>query len=97
VGIIHHYARSSISFSLHKSSADSIDLDVTILGELGSLTQFVGGPRYDEFCKGLRSLIADLPKDKRKDFDVVAQALLEYRAKFLADASKVLPLEGVSV
>lgn len=37
----------------------------------------------------------DLRKRKIRDFDVIASEIIAYRAKFLADVSKILPLEGV--
>jgi hypothetical protein len=32
-----------------------------------------------------------------KDFDRIAQGIIEYRHNFLGDQSKILPLEGVTL
>jgi hypothetical protein len=71
-------------------------LDDAILTALGSPEQFQGA-RYDEFCNGLRALLMDLRVRKIRDFNVIAPEILAYRSRFLADDSRVLPLEGVMV
>lgn len=46
----------------------------------------------DEYIKGLRILILDLRERKIKDLDAIAEAIAQYRLRFLNDSSRVLPL-----
>ena len=46
----------------------------------------------ETYINGLRSLIFDLRKREIKDLDAIAEAIAQYRLKFLDDASKVLSL-----
>ena len=45
-----------------------------------------------EFGNGLRKIIHDIRSRKIRDFNIVAGEITAYRAKFLGDSSKVLPL-----
>lgn len=46
----------------------------------------------EAYINGMRSLIFDLRKRDIRDLDAIAEAISQYRLKFLDDASKVLPL-----
>ncbi len=46
----------------------------------------------DSYINGLRSLILDLRERKIKDLDAIAEAIVQYRLRFLDDSSRVLPL-----
>jgi hypothetical protein len=67
-----------------------------VLTALGSPDQFSSAQR-DKFCEGLRTVLTDLRARKIKDFDVIADAIIAHRAKFLGDGSKTLNLEGVTI
>ena len=85
-----------LSFAPRLSSANSSPLDSLILAYLGSPAQFTG-PRTAEFKEGLTSVLLKLREDKIRDFHIIAAEIIAYRAKFLGDDSKVLPLEGVTI
>ena len=67
-----------------------------ILAALGSPGQFKG-PRMEEFKEGLTRVLLKLRVDKIRDFHIIAAEILAYRAQFLGDASKILPLEDVTI
>ena len=64
--------------------------DDKILVDLGAKPDDGSSP--DEFGNGLREVIHDIRSRKIKDFNVVAGEITAFRAKFLGDSSKVLPL-----
>ncbi|PQK15226.1 hypothetical protein BB8028_0005g07400 [Beauveria bassiana] len=68
--------------------------DDQILLQLGAYTD-CEEPRRQEYIEGLRQLLTDYRNRKVKDFKTISQGILEYRAKFHGDASKVLPLGTV--
>ena len=49
------------------------------------------------FIEGLKKVLNDLKANKIKDFDRITRAIAEYRAEFLGDKTKVLPLDGVII
>lgn len=49
------------------------------------------------FIEGLKKVLNDLKANKVKDFDRITKAIVEYRAEFLGDKTKVLPLDGVII
>ncbi|QPC69977.1 hypothetical protein HYE68_000729 [Fusarium pseudograminearum] len=51
----------------------------------------------DQYVAGLRELLRDFRNRKVKDFEAISQGLIEYRAKFLRDKTKILPLSGVTL
>jgi len=55
------------------------------------------GEQRTLFCDGLKGVLTSLRAQKIRSFDLIAHAVVEHRAKFLGDKSKVLPLEGISV
>lgn len=64
--------------------------DDKILVDLGAKPDDGSSP--DEFGNGLREVIHDIRSRKIRDFNIVAGEITAYRAKFLGDSSKVLPL-----
>ena len=64
--------------------------DDKILVDLGAKPD--DGSSADEFGNGLREIIHDIRARKIRDFNIVAGEITAYRAKFLGDSSKVLPL-----
>ncbi|RGP77434.1 hypothetical protein FLONG3_4439 [Fusarium longipes] len=51
----------------------------------------------DQYVAGLRELLTDFRNRKVKDFQAISQGLIEYRARFLHDKTKILPLSGVTL
>ena len=49
------------------------------------------------FIEGLKKVLNDLKANKVKDFDRITKAIAEYRAEFMGDKTKVLPLDGVTI
>lgn len=70
--------------------------DNEIILELGSSDEFTGEQKKI-FNNGLREMVSSFQKSKVRDFRTIAQAIVEFRRKFLGDSSKVLRLEGVSI
>ncbi|KAH8886737.1 hypothetical protein GQ53DRAFT_335735 [Thozetella sp. PMI_491] len=66
--------------------------DDHILLELGNADGYEDKAR---FIKGLRELLQNFRAKKVKDFGAIAQGIIDYRAEFLGDKSKVLNLDGV--
>ncbi|KAF4457305.1 hypothetical protein F53441_727 [Fusarium austroafricanum] len=50
-----------------------------------------------QYVDGLRELLTDFRNRKVKDFEAISKGIIEYRAKFLGDRTKILPLGGVSL
>ncbi|KAJ6780878.1 hypothetical protein PWT90_01920 [Aphanocladium album] len=71
-------------------------IDDQILLQLGAYTNCEES-RKQEYIDGLRELLTDYRNRKVKDFKTISQGIIEYRAKFHGDASKVLPLGTVSL
>ncbi|KAJ4416294.1 hypothetical protein N0V82_006824 [Gnomoniopsis sp. IMI 355080] len=70
--------------------------DSEIILELGSSDEFTGDQKRD-FNNGLREVVASFQKSKVRDFHTIAQAIVDFRHRFLGDPSKVLRLEGVNI
>lgn len=64
--------------------------DDKILVDLGAKPDDGSSP--NDFGNGLREIIHDIRSRKIRDFNIVAGEITAYRAKFLGDSSKVLPL-----
>jgi hypothetical protein len=64
--------------------------------ELGKSDDYTGEQR-DRFIQGLKELLQDFRARKTRDFDTIANGIIEFRARFLGDKSKILPLEGVTL
>ncbi len=71
-------------------------LDDQILLQLGAYTNCEES-RKQEYIQGLRELLTDYRNRKVKDFKTISQGIIEYRARFHGDASKVLPLGTLSL
>jgi len=70
--------------------------DDQILLELGKADEY-SGEQKSRFIQGLRELLHDFRIRKVKDFDTIARGIIDFRARFLGDKSKVLPLDGVKL
>ncbi|KAJ4205783.1 hypothetical protein NW767_003840 [Fusarium falciforme] len=70
--------------------------DDQILLQLGAYGNYEGEQKQD-YVAGLRELLTDFRNRKVKDFQTISQGIIEYRAKFHGDKSKVLPLGGVTL
>lgn len=64
--------------------------------ELGKSDDYTGEQR-DRFIQGLKDLLQDFRAKKTRDFDTIANGIIEFRARFLGDKSKILPLDGVTL
>ncbi|KAI1069673.1 hypothetical protein LB507_008502 [Fusarium sp. FIESC RH6] len=53
--------------------------------------------QQDQYVAGLRQLLTDFRNRKVKDFQAISQGLIEYRARFLRDKTKILPLGSVTL
>ncbi|KAL2689688.1 hypothetical protein Neosp_003748 [[Neocosmospora] mangrovei] len=70
--------------------------DDQILLQLGAYGNYEGEQKQ-EYVAGLRELLTDFRNRKVKDFQTISQGIIEYRAKFHGDKSKVLPLGAVTL
>jgi CRISPR/Cas system CSM-associated protein Csm2 small subunit len=64
-------------------------VDDQILVQLGAYE----GDRQAEFTEGLKKLLVDYRKNKIKDFKTISQGIIDYRAKFNGDKTKILSLD----
>ncbi|KAK3693649.1 hypothetical protein B0T22DRAFT_46210 [Podospora appendiculata] len=71
-------------------------LDEQILLELGKADEY-SGERKARFIQGLRELLHGFRVNRVKDFETIANGIIEFRSRFLADKSKVLRLDGVII
>ncbi|PON24877.1 hypothetical protein TGAM01_v206385 [Trichoderma gamsii] len=70
--------------------------DDQILLQLGAHEEF-GEQEKQQYINGLRNLLTDFRNRKVKDFQTISQGIIDYRAQFLGDRSKILPLGGVTI
>ncbi|KAL7947253.1 hypothetical protein V8C42DRAFT_317235 [Trichoderma barbatum] len=70
--------------------------DDQILLQLGAHGDFDEKKKH-EYINGLRYLLTDFRNRKVKDFQTISQGIIDYRAQFLGDKSKILPLGGVTI
>ncbi|VUC24665.1 unnamed protein product [Clonostachys rosea] len=70
--------------------------DDQILLQLGSHSSFEGEQKA-QFINGLRRLLTDYRERKIKDFQTISNGIVDYRANFSGDKSKILPLGNVSL
>ena len=63
-----------------------------ILVQMGAIPEGLSQAEGDSYANGLRQVIQEIRGRKVKDFNVVASEIAAYRAKFLGDNVKVLPL-----
>ncbi|KAL2043997.1 hypothetical protein N7G274_003518 [Stereocaulon virgatum] len=66
--------------------------DDKILMSLGARPEGLSEQDEEKFTDGLKKIIQDIRSRKVTDFNVVAAEITAYRAKFLGDSSKILPL-----
>ncbi|KAF5024933.1 hypothetical protein F66182_2975 [Fusarium sp. NRRL 66182] len=70
--------------------------DDQILLQLGSYGNYEQEQRR-RFVEGLRELLTDFHVREVKDFDAISQGIIQYRARFHGDKTKILPLGGVTL
>ncbi|UKZ71489.1 uncharacterized protein TrAtP1_012443 [Trichoderma atroviride] len=70
--------------------------DDQILLQLGAHEEF-GEQEKQQYINGLRNLLTDFRTRKVKDFQTISQGIIDYRAQFLGDRTKILPLGGVAI
>ncbi|KAB5547228.1 hypothetical protein GE09DRAFT_203936 [Coniochaeta sp. 2T2.1] len=70
--------------------------DEQILVELGRADDYTGEQK-DRFIQGLRELLQDFRANHVRDFDTIANGIMEFRSRFLGDKTKILPLGDVSL
>ena len=63
-----------------------------ILVHMGSIPEGLSEEQRSAFVVGLRQTIQEIRVRKVKDFKTVASEIAAYRARFLGDSSKILPL-----
>ncbi|KAG8420529.1 hypothetical protein J3459_010986 [Metarhizium acridum] len=66
------------------------------------LLQLGAADHYDEeqkqkYIAGLRQLLTEFRTRKVKDFNTISQGIIEFRAKFIGDKTKILPLGSISL
>ena len=66
--------------------------DDKILVQLGAAPAGLSQEEQDAYSKGLREIIRDIRARNIKDFNIVAAEITAYRARFLGDTTKILPL-----
>lgn len=70
--------------------------DDQILLQLGAAEHY-DEKQKQEYIAGLRQLLTDYRNHKVKDFNTISQGIVEFRAKFLGDKTKILPLGSVTL
>ncbi|KAL8954170.1 MAG: hypothetical protein Q9222_000054 [Ikaeria aurantiellina] len=66
--------------------------DDMILVQMGAIPEGLSDEQRNAFVVGLRQIIQEIRGRKVKDFRTVASEIAAYRARFLGDSSKILPL-----
>ncbi|KAL8732833.1 MAG: hypothetical protein Q9166_002434 [cf. Caloplaca sp. 2 TL-2023] len=66
--------------------------DDMILVQMGAIPESLSEEQRNAFVVGLRQIIQEIRSRKVKDFKTVASEIAAYRARFLGDSSKILPL-----
>ena len=59
---------------------------------MGSIREGKTPEEQQSYVEGLKSRINDMQRDKVKDFETVAAAIVAYRRRYLQDPSRILPL-----
>ena len=86
----------TLSNPLSSLTLSTDDADDQILLELGKADDYEGEEK-NRFIQGLRELLQGFRANKVKDFNTIAQGIVDFRARFLGDKSKILHLEGVTL
>lgn len=63
-----------------------------ILVQMGAIPDGLNHEEADAYAAGLRQIIQEIRGRKVTDFNIVASEIAAYRAKFLSEATKALPL-----
>lgn len=63
-----------------------------VLVQMGAIPEGLTSEEGDAYANGLRRIIQEIRGRKVRDFNAVATEITAYRAKFLGDKPKVLPL-----
>lgn len=70
--------------------------DDQILLQLGAYGNYEGEQKQ-KYITGLRDLLTGFRNRKIKDFQAISEGIIEYRAQFHGDKTKILPLGSVSI
>ncbi|ERT00287.1 hypothetical protein HMPREF1624_03658 [Sporothrix schenckii ATCC 58251] len=77
--------------------ASIVPKDDQILVELGRSDDYTGDQKA-RFVDGLKNLLKKFRDDHERDFDKIAEGIIDFRRRFLGDDSRVLAhLEGITV
>ncbi|KAG6101566.1 hypothetical protein E4U30_001732 [Claviceps sp. LM220 group G6] len=80
-----------------KVGADSLHwTDDQILLQLGAAEPYEGQQR-EKYISGLKQLLTDYRNQNIRDFQIISQGVLDYRARFLGDKTKILPLGHITL
>lgn len=70
--------------------------DDQILLQLGAYGNYEEEQKQ-RYISGLRDLLTDFRNREVRDFQSISQGIIDYRAQFHGDKTKVLPLGSVSI
>ncbi|KAG6016354.1 hypothetical protein E4U54_001660 [Claviceps lovelessii] len=70
--------------------------DDQILLQLGAAEHY-DDPQRDKYISGLKQLLTDFRNRKVRDFQIISQGIVDYRAQFLGDKTKILPLGHITL
>ncbi|KAG5978622.1 hypothetical protein E4U56_000057 [Claviceps arundinis] len=70
--------------------------DDQILLQLGAAEPYEGQQR-ENYISGLKQLLTDYRNQNIRDFQIISQGVLDYRARFLGDKTKILPLGHITL
>ncbi|KAG6304874.1 hypothetical protein E4U45_001041 [Claviceps purpurea] len=70
--------------------------DDQILLQLGAAEPYEGQQR-EKYISGLKQLLTDYRNQNIRDFQIISQGVLDYRARFLGDKTKILPLGHITL
>ncbi|KAL8907313.1 MAG: hypothetical protein Q9207_001490 [Kuettlingeria erythrocarpa] len=85
-------ARKLLSLREAQTVADAVEAGGHGPPEMGAVPEGLSAERKHAFVVGLRQIIQEIRGRKVKDFRTVASEIAAYRARFLGDKSKILPL-----
>lgn len=89
--MLDHYIPSHVSIVRALTQASNVADDM-ILVQMGAIPEGLSEEQRSAFVVGLRQTIQEIRVRKVKDFKTVASEIAAYRARFLGDSSKILPL-----
>ncbi|KAM5346831.1 hypothetical protein ACJ41O_009836 [Fusarium nematophilum] len=93
----HPQYKDSVSGGLRSLTySNKIDVKREILLQLGAYSNYEED-QTQQYVAGLRDLLTDFRNRKVKDFQTISEGIIEYRAKFHGDKTKILPLGGVAI